>query len=257
MQINVSAKKWQHIQQMAAIGEMTTGIVHDLKNQLACIGANMGLLELLKEQESADNYMANVDKYMANIKRQIGYANEMVELMLRMGSREAGHATFDLALLMDDVATFFERVAGRGITIKTYVDESAHLISGCQASISNSILNLCANARDAIDKNGMIEVSLTRKFVEKVGNDILNQNISGECSILMVRDNGCGIEPDKLNEIFEPFFTTKGMASVNMGVGLSNVIHTAREHGASMTVDSEPGVGTTFKLYFNTVEAPI
>ena len=248
MQINVSAKKWRHIQRMAAIGEMTTGIVHDLKNQLACIGANMSLLELLNEQDS-------VDKYVANIKRQIGYANEMVELMLRMGSRETGHTTFNLALLMDDVAIFFGRIAGKGIAIKTYVDESKHLISGCQASISNSILNLCANARDAIGERGRIEVSLTRDCVDKVDNDILNQNVSGECSILMVRDNGSGIDPDKLNAIFEPFFTTKGMTSVNMGVGLGlpNVIHTAREHGVSMTVESELGVGTTFKLYFKAV----
>jgi len=250
MQINVSAKKWQHIQQMAAIGEMTTGIVHDLKNQLACIGANMGLLELLNDQES-------VNKYMANINRQIGYANEMVELMLRMGSREAGYTTFDLALLMDDVATFFERAAGRGITVETYVDKSEHLILGCQASISNSILNLCSNARDAIGERGRIEVSLTRDYVEKVDNDILKQNLSGKCSVLMVRDNGCGIDPDKQSAIFEPFFTTKGMAaSVNMGVGLGlpNVIHTAREHGVSMTVESELGVGTTFKMYFKAID---
>jgi len=243
MEMNVSAENWQYMQQMAAIGEFTTGIVHDLKNQLACIGANMSLIELLNEQRS-------VDKYVTNIKRQVGYANEMVELMLRMGSRDAHYANFDLAVLMDDVATFFEHVASHGITIKTCVDKSTHLISGCQSLISNSILNLCANARDAIGENGTIEVNLTREHVERVENDILNQNISGEYSILMVRDTGCGIESDKLSAIFEPFFTTKGTSSTNAGMGLANVIHTAREHGASMTVESELGVGTTFKLYF-------
>jgi len=243
MQMNVSVKDWQHMQQMAAIGELTIGIVHDLKNQLACIGANMSLIELLNEQ-------ASEVKYITNVNRQVGYANEMIELMLRMGSRDADHTNFDLALLMDDVATFFERVTGHGITIKTYVDESAHLILGCQSLISNSILNLCANARDAIGETGMIEVNLTREHVDQVKNDILNQNISGECSVLMVRDTGCGIESDKMTAIFEPFFTTKGTSSANTGMGLANVIHTAREHGASMTVESELGVGTTFKLYF-------
>ena len=231
------------MKQMAAIGELTTGVVHDLKNQLACIEANMGLLELLNEQES-------MDKYFANIKRQIGYANEMVELMLRMGSKDTGYTTFDLALLMDDVATFFEHAADPGITIKTHVDDSPHLVLGCQFLISNSILNLCANARDAIGEYGTIEVSLTRDYIEKVEDDILNQNVSGECSILMVRDTGCGIEADKLKEIFEPFFTTKGTISANTGMGLPNVIHTARDHGVSMTVESEIDVGTTFKLYF-------
>ena len=245
MQMNVSVKDWQYMQQMAAIGELTTGIVHDLKNQLACIGANMNLIELSNEQISAN-------KYVTNVKRQVGYANKMIDLMLRMGSRDVGYTNFDLALLMDDVTTFFERVAGSGVTIKTYVDESAHLILGCQSLISNSILNLCANARDAIGENGTIEVNLTREYVDRVENDILNQNISGECSVLMVRDTGCGIESDKLNAIFEPFFTTKGTSSINtgMGLGLPNVIHTAREHGASMTVESELGAGTTFKLYF-------
>ena len=245
MQMNVSVKDWQHMQQMAAIGELATGIVHDLKNQLACIGANMSLIELLNDQES-------VHKYVANVKRQAGYANDMIESMLRMGSKNIDYTNFDLAVLMDDVAAFFERVAGRGITIKTYVDESAHLISGCQSLISNSILNLCANARDAISENGTIEVSVIRDCVAEVKGDILNHNISGECSILTVRDTGCGIESDKLATIFEPFFTTKEVATANAGMGLANVIHTAREHGLSMTVDSEIGIGTTFKLYFKT-----
>lgn len=245
MQMNVSVKDWQHMQQMAAIGELATGIVHDLKNQLACIGANMSLIELLNDQES-------VHKYVANVKRQAGYANDMIESMLRMGSKNIDYTNFDLAVLMDDVAAFFERVAGRGITIKTYVDESAHLISGCQSLISNSILNLCANARDAISENGTIEVSVIRDCVAEVKDDILNHNISGECSILTVRDTGCGIESDKLTAIFEPFFTTKEVATANAGMGLANVIHTAREHGLSMTVDSEIGIGTTFKLYFKT-----
>ena len=243
MNINVSVEQWKHMQQMAAIGELTTGIVHDLKNQLACIGVNMSLVESFNEQ-------ASVDKYLANINRQIGYTNEMVQLILRMGSRDTGHTNFDLALLMNDVATFFERVAGQGITIKTYVDESAHLILGCQSLISNSILNLCANARDAIGESGTIEVSLTREDVKSVDNDILNQNIYGVCSVLTVRDTGCGIEPTRLNEIFEPFSTTKGKATAHVGMGLPNVIRTAREHGLSMTVESELGVGTTFKLYF-------
>jgi len=243
MQMNVSIKDWQHLQQMATIGELTTGIVHDLKNQLTCIDVNTGLIELIHEQPA-------VSQYVDNIKRQVTYVNQMVELMLRMGAREIDHQYFDLALLMEDVATFFKRVSGRGITIKTYVDESIHLISGCQSLISNSILNLCANARDAIGEKGTIEVSLKRDYVEKVDNDLLNLDLRGECSILTVRDTGCGIASDKLNVIFEPFFSTKGTASANAGLGLANVIHTAREHGISMTVESKLGVGTTFKLYF-------
>ncbi|MCL2559291.1 MAG: ATP-binding protein [Turicibacter sp.] len=247
MQINVNADKWQHMQQMMVIGELTIGIVHDLKNQLACIGTNMSLIESLNGQ-------LPIDKYLTSINRQLGYANEMTELMLKMGTSHSKYTAFDLAVLMEDVTAFFERVSGKGIAIKTYVDESAHFISGCQSLISNSILNLCANARDAIGDQGTIEVTLVRDHVEEVAGDVLNQNVSGECSVLTVRDTGCGIAPDKLTEIFKPFFTTKGTTSERsgMGLGLANVVHIAKEHGVSMTVESELGVGTTFKLYFKT-----
>jgi len=243
MKMNVSVKDWSRMQQMSVIGELTTGIVHDLKNQLACIDANMSLIQSFSERSV-------VDKYVSNVKRQVGYANEMIEFMLKMGAQGETYSDFDLALLMDDVAAFFRRVSDRGITIKTYVDESAHLISGCQSLISSSILNLCANARDAVGERGTIEVSLVRDFVTKIDNDILNQSMSGQYSILTVKDTGCGIASDKLTAIFEPFFTTKGSASSNVGMGLANVVYTAREHGASLTVESELGVGTTFKLYF-------
>ncbi|MCL1990355.1 MAG: ATP-binding protein [Defluviitaleaceae bacterium] len=243
MEINVSIEEWQHIQQMATIGELTIGMIHDLKNQLACIGMNTELIECLNEKDA-------LSKYISTIKRQLVYANEMIELMLRVGKKDVNHRRFDLTVLMEDVVTFFKRASNCDITIKTYVDESTHVISGCQALISNSILNLCANAYDAIGGKGVIEISLNRSYVEKVDNDLLNLAFSGECSILTVRDTGCGIEADHLNDIFEPFFTTKDATSTNVGMGLANVIYAAREHGASITVESEVGVGTTFKLYF-------
>ena len=246
MQTDMNVKEWQHMQQMATIGELTTGIVHDLKNQLACIGANMSLIEAMTEQIS-------VDKYVLSVKRQIGYANKMIELMLRMGAKGVRHTDFDLAVLMDDVVAFFERVSKRHITVETYVDESTHLISGCQTLISNSILNLCANARDAIADKGMIEVSLTSEDIKIIDNDVLNQNISGKCSVLTIRDTGCGIEPDKLSDIFKPFFTTKSVSRANAGLGLANVIQMAHEHGVGMTVESVLGEGTTFRLYFKSV----
>jgi len=244
MQLDLSVNEWQHLKQMAAIGELTTGIVHDLKNQLACIDVNMNLIEILSKQPE-------IAKYTENIKRQLGYANEMINLMLTMGARQDGnYSDFDLALLMEDVATFFTRVSGRGITVKTYVDSSAHLISGCQSLISNSILNLCANARDAIGDDGTIEISLTRENITQIENDVLNLDLSGDCSVLTIRDTGCGIDEDKINNIFTPFFSTKGSVNANTGLGLANVIHTAKECGVGLTVESELGVGTTFKLYF-------
>jgi len=247
MQINMTEKEWQHLGQMATIGELTTGIVHDLKNQLACIGANISLIDCLNENQA-------LIKYIKSIERQVAYADEMANLMLRMGAKNDDHDYFDLALLMDDVARFFERVAGRGITVNTYVEGANHVISGCQTLISNSILNLCSNAKDAVGEMGIIEVSLIRDTVERIEDDLLNLDFSGDCSILTIRDSGCGIDSEKINDIFNPFFTTKEVASAHAGLGLANVMAAAREHGVSMTVDSIVGKGTTFKLYFKTAK---
>ena len=245
MQINVSLDKWQHMQQMMAIGELATGIVHDFKNQLACIGTNVSLIETMNGQ-------LPVDKYIVNINRQLGYANEMTQLILKLGSGDTNYREFDLALLMEDVTSFFTRTADQRIDVSTYVDEGTHFISGCQSLISNSILNLCANARDAIADLGSIEISLTRCVLEDVSCDALGQEMQGAYVVLAVQDSGCGIAPNQLTDIFEPFFTTKGATSekIGLGLGLSNVVQTVREHNANLTIDSELGKGTTFKLYF-------
>lgn len=245
MQINMSMNDWQHLQQMATMGELMTGIVHDLKNQLTCIGVNMSLIEAFNEQPA-------IQKYVDNINRQSAYATEMIEFILRTGDREFRHQPFDLAVLIEDVTTFFQHATDREITIKTHVDESEHITIGCQSLISNSILNLCSNARDAIgaSASGVIEISLIRDHVEKIDNDLLNLNLSGDVLVLTVKDTGCGIESDQLDAIFKPYFSTKDTTKTNTGLGLANVFQTAKNHGIGMTVESAIGTGTTFKLYF-------
>jgi len=241
--MKLSVNEWQRLQQLAAIGELTVGIVHDLKNQLACVGVNLEMLELLNEKES-------LKKYITHAKRQMSYIEEMVTLTLKMGAKNENFKHFDLSILLDDVATFFSKVSGKGIKIKTQHDSSKHLILGCQSLICNSILNLCANARDAVGGRGTIEITLEKDNITEIKNDILNQEIAGVYSILKVKDSGTGIAPEKLMKIFEQHYTTKTDKTNGMGIGLHNVVHTLKEHGASMTVESEIGVGTTFTLYF-------
>jgi len=243
MQINVNASDWQHMQQMAALGELTTAIVHDLKNQLACIGANVSLVEHLSQSD-------NVDKYTANAKRQLQDAHRTIEQIMRLGSKDNTYESFDLACLVEDVTSFFEQVSEKNICVTTAIEGEDHLIFGCQTLISNAILNLFSNAKEAIDEKGSINIHLTCEDVEFLEGDLVNDNHLGKCSVLTVTDTGCGIDPTVTHDIFQPFYTTKKGSKANAGMGLSNVIQTVRDHNGSMTVESSVGVGTTFKLYF-------
>jgi len=243
MQINVNVSEWQHMQQMMALGELTTAIVHDLKNQLACIGANVSLVEHLSQSDG-------INKYTANAKRQLNNANRTIEQIMRLGSKGETYESFDLACLVEDVVDFFEQVSRKNIKVTTSIDGENHLIFGCQTAISNAILNLCSNAKDAIDGQGSIDIRLTCEEVDVVQGDLLNQSRPGKCSILTVSDSGCGIEKDIIHDIFEPFYTTKKGSKTNAGMGLSNVIQTVKVHGGSITAESDVGMGTTFTLYF-------
>ena len=246
MQINVNVNEWQYMQQMAALGELTTAIVHDLKNQLACIGANVSLVEHLSQTD-------RVSKYTATAKRQLTTANRTVEQIMRLGSKETTRESFDLAYLMEDVTSFFEQVSKKDIKVTTSTDGESHLIFGCQTAISNAILNLCTNAKEAINGQGAINVHLSCEEVEVIEGDLLNQDQSGKCAVLTISDTGCGIEKGVIRKIFDPFYTTKKASKNNAGIGLSNVIQTVEDHNGSITVTSDVGVGTTFKLYFRSV----
>jgi len=225
----MNASEWQHMQQMAALGELTTAIVHDLKNQLACIGANVSLVEHLSQAD-------NVDKYTANAKRQLQDANRTIEQIMRLGSKRDAYELFDLASLVEEVTSFFEQVSGKSIQITTTIDGKDHLVLGCQTAISNVLLNLCSNAQEAIDGQGSIDIHLSD------GHD--------KQTILTVSDTGCGIEADVIKHVFQPFYTTKKGSKINAGIGLSNVLQTIDDHNGTVAVESEIGIGTTFILCF-------
>jgi len=234
-----------HIQKMAALGELTTGVVHDLRNQLACIGGSAELIKIL----CSDN--GQIMKYTNGISRTLDNSNSLIEQLLDFSHKESdSKQIFNLANILDDVTSLFGRTSNRYIEIVTSLDKQEHRIVGNPSLISSAILNLCTNARDAMDgSHGKIEVSLARETVTEIPNDLLKQeNCAGKYSILRVKDTGCGMTADIKKEIFKPFFTTKEKGS-GTGMGMPQVLETISYHGGSMTIKSEIGVGTEFALY--------
>ena len=241
---NDDLKERHHMQKMASLGVLTTGIVHDLKNQLACIGANVTFVEHFGDGHA-------LGKYVSNIRRLLGDADEMIVQTLELAAKgESVKKRFDLAPVLEDVVAFFSRVSGGCIDVKTSMDESEHQIVGVPSLVSNAILNLCANAKDAIDGQGTIEVSLIKGKIDEIPNALIGTcEKSREYSVLRIIDNGCGIEDDLIKKIFKPFFSTKKSGFGNAGMGLSGVMETVTMHEGSITIDSEVGKGTEFTIY--------
>jgi two-component system, cell cycle sensor histidine kinase and response regulator CckA len=230
-------------QKMEAIGTLAGGVAHDFNNMLTII---LGYTELsLMKCEPSEQIHANlkliqdsalhstslVRQLLAFARKQtivpkIVDLNEAIEVMLKMLSRLIGEAVD------------FAWVPG-GELWRVKIDPS---------QIDQLLANLCVNARDAISNVGKIIIETENAILDGAYCEVHAGCIPGEYVMLAVSDNGCGMSQDTINKIFEPFFTTKE-AGRGTGLGLATVYGIIKQNGGYITVYSEPGIGTTFKIY--------
>ena len=136
------------------------------------------------------------------------------------------------------------------IKITTNLDNDLLNIKGSPIHLSKTIMNLVANAAEAIPQNGSIKLSTTNHYVDKLDKDFDKNLKEGNYAVLSVSDNGIGMDPECLNKIFEPFYTKKVMGQSGTGLGMTVVGWTMHDHNGHIKVKSKEGKGTTFKLYF-------
>ena len=239
-------------QKMEAVGLLTGGIAHDFNNLLGIILANASLLksDLPPERTDLFGYVADLDEAA-----QHGIA--MVKKLLAFGRREKLSPTpLDLAEQLRD----FERTARRLIpeTIALRVDTP---VTGPVAVVDEGALrqilfNLATNARDAMPGGGTLSLgAATIEFREEDESLIQGFEKPGRYACVSVSDTGCGMDKAVLDHVFEPFFTTKPMGA-GSGLGLPMVFGLMKQHDGLVHIYSEPGHGTTVRLYFRSTGVP-
>ena len=229
-------------QKMEAVGQLSGGIAHDFNNILTVIQGNASLLQSLELQPSeirdCSNQIARASERAAGLTRQ---------LLMFARKQQMQPVHLDLNETVSQMTKMLQRILGEDIALRSEYSPALPLINADVGMIEQIILNLAVNARDAMPGGGQLTI---RSQVEKFQSTADAKSTAAESRVcLSVTDTGSGIAPEILARIFEPFFTTKEVGK-GTGLGLATVYGIVQQHHADITVQSELGKGTTFKVYF-------
>lgn len=226
-------------QRMESVGMLAGGVAHDLNNVLTPI---LMAVELLKMR------LANEDdrRLLGNVEASAQHGAALVRQLLAFArGGEVKRTVVAVERVFDEVKRLLRQALPRTITLDVSFGKSPWAIEADPTQISQVLMNLCINARDAMPEGGRLRIATENRMVDR--SSALEAE-PGPYLHISVADTGIGIPEDIVDKIFDPFFTTK--ASRGTGLGLSTVAGIVKNHGGFMNVESEVGKGTTFHLFF-------
>jgi PAS domain S-box-containing protein len=230
-------------QKMESIGQLAGGIAHDFNNILATI---LGYGEMALMNMPAD------DPQRLNIEHMLEAADKAVHLtkdiLLFSRKHPAEKKPEDMRMIVRNVGKILKRVLGEDVGFKAITPSGDVPIFADKNQLEQVLMNLATNARDAMPQGGTFtlvagEIALDDEFVAVHG-----YGKTGEYAMITVADTGCGMDEQTRQKIFEPFFTTKEVGK-GTGLGMAVVYGIVKQHDGYITAYSEPGKGTTFRIY--------
>ena len=230
-------------QKLESLGTLASGIAHDINNILGIISGHASLLE----GQPAD--APTIRKRVEAITKASMRGTNLVKQMLTF-ARKSDVLMDSIALndVVDEVAKLLHEILPRTIVVVPRLDDTLPPIQGDATHVHQVILNLCVNARDAMPDGGTLTISTYRETGEALRPEHPKATAQ-DYVVLSVADSGTGMDKEMQRRIFEPFFTTKGRDK-GTGLGLSVVFGIMESHSGFVTVQSEPGKGSTFRCYF-------
>jgi PAS domain S-box-containing protein len=240
-------RQFQQAQKMKAIGELTGGMAHDFNNLLGII---IGNLDLLSDTHANDS---TVTEFAGEALAAAVRGAELTRSMLAFASRQPLRpGRIALNALIGEMVKLLGRVLGETIEIELHLAEDVSAVVADPSQLEAALTNLVTNARDAMPRGGKIIISTRNRHLDKYYAQLNPDVRPGEYALIEVSDTGGGIAPEILSKIFEPFFTTKNEKGT--GLGLSMVFGFMKQSGGHVSVYSEVGIGTTFRLFFPAAE---
>lgn len=230
-------------QKMESLGTLAGGIAHDFNNILGIILGYANLLEVKKDipekfEEAINAINQAVERGAALVRQILTFARKT----------EIGFEPINVVALIREIISMLRQTLPRIIDFKELIEPDLPYIPADKTQVHQAILNLCLNSRDAMPKGGLITIEAKKVSKEKIKEKF--PNADGEIYVqISVTDTGLGIDEETRRRIFDPFFTTK-MKERGTGLGLSVVYGIMQAHKGYIDVDSNPGEGSTFSLYF-------
>jgi PAS domain S-box-containing protein len=230
-------------QKMEAIGQLAGGVAHDFNNILMVV---MGLADmLLADDQLAEPHKTKVAQIMSSADK----AAQLTSRLLSFSRKQTVHLRMtDLYGLITNMQRFLERIIGEDIQLQTSVPDQSLYLNLDAGQIEQVLLNLVTNARDAMPKGGTVRIEAAAQEVEHCFVDVDGPTKPGRYAVVSVSDGGVGMDDKTRQKIFEPFYTTKDPGK-GTGLGLSIVYGIVKQHQGFINVYSEPGLGTTFRIY--------
>jgi len=236
-------------QKMETIGTLAGGIAHDFNNILSPI---IGYTDMARDMLAEDDPVRDDLEQVLKAARR---AKDLVEQILVFSSHvDHERRTVQPHLVAREVFQLLRSTLPSTITLSQHIDTNAGAIVANAGQIHQVIMNLCTNASHAIgDRDGTIRIELRDEVVDASLSETRPALRPGPYVVLTVSDDGVGMDANTLSRIFEPFFTTKDVGE-GSGLGLSVVHGIVTAHDGDIVVESAPGGGTTFRLYFPATE---
>ncbi len=250
---NVTEKKrledqLRQAQKMEAIGRLAGGIAHDFNNLLQII---LGYGETLRDQLEGNEQALGS---LAEIENAARRSEALVRQLLAFSRRQMVQPSIlDLNEVIRSAERMLRPLLGEDIELRTNLASGVDRVAADAGQMSQVIVNLAVNARDAMPDGGTLTITTANAEFEQPEVRPDGSVPAGKYVLLAVSDSGTGIDPETRSRIFEPFFTTKG-AGEGTGLGLSMVQGIVAQNGGYILVDSEPGAGTTFRIYLPRAE---
>jgi PAS domain S-box-containing protein len=242
-------EKLQITQKMEALGRLAGGVAHDFNNLLTVITGYGALLQASLKDDAGRREM------IAEIIGAAERAAELTRQLLVFSRRQPVRPeSMDLNEAVVKIQAMLRRLIGEDIEIKTQLDADLARVRADPGQISQVLMNLAANARDAMPRGGTITIRTENWIVEK---DKYVEGLGfapGSYVRLLFTDTGQGMDAKTRSRLFEPFFTTKEVGK-GTGLGLATVYGIVKQSGGQISVYSEPACGTTFAIYFPSIES--
>jgi PAS domain S-box-containing protein len=238
----------RHAQKLEAIGRLAGGVAHDFNNLLSVILSGVEFIRAdieLPEGPTAD---------LTEIERAAQRAAELTRRLLAFSRQQVlDPKVISPAAVVRGLHPMLTRLLGEDVEQRLKIDDAAGSILADSSQLEQVLMNLAVNSRDAMPTGGLLGIEVSRAELSEEYASTHPEVPAGRYVQITVSDTGSGMDPATRARAFEPFFTTKP-AGQGTGLGLSTVFGIVRQSGGFIWLYSEPGIGTTFKLYFPVVE---
>jgi two-component system cell cycle sensor histidine kinase/response regulator CckA len=237
-------EQYRHSQKMEAVGRLAGGVAHDFNNVLCSITGNASLV--LTDLSADDPLHERIE----GISKAAERAADLTRQLLAFSRKQVIEPkVIDLSQMVESLHTMLVRLIGEDVILKTVPQERLGRVRVDPGQIEQIVLNLAINARDAMPTGGDLLIETADVTLEDDYCEMHTNARPGPYVMLAVSDTGHGMSAEIRDKIFEPFFTTKELGQ-GTGLGLATVFGIVEQNGGRIEVYSEPGQGSTFKVYF-------